>query len=89
MTPLMRRWLLVVVVLATAVLFSCAVKTWSTYVESYGAEAPYYGRTTNMDKWESPIVSMVIWDASGLALVAALAYGFARLRRVPNRVSAV
>jgi len=38
-------------------------------VGAYGNGPPYYGRTTNMDKWESPIPTLVILDVVSLAVL--------------------
>ncbi len=37
---------------------------------SFGGGPPYYGRSTNMDKWENPVPTLIVIDA--LALVVAL-----------------
>lgn len=36
---------------------------------AFGEGAPYYGRTTNMDKWENPVPIAVAVDAAVLAFV--------------------
>ena len=38
--------------------------------EAYGSGAPYYGRATNMDKWNSP------WPLVGTVAAIALALAF-------------
>ena len=51
--------------------------TW--LVEAFGAGPPYYGRTTNMDKWTNPIPILVIIDISAvLILIALLVLGFSK-----------
>ncbi len=45
---------------------------WVNYdnlVEAYGQGPPYYGRTTNMDKWASPLPGLAVIDS--LALLGA------------------
>ena len=37
-------------------------------IGTFGSGAPYYGRTTNMDKWENPIPTLVAIDVVVLAL---------------------
>mgnify|MGYP000361348859 CR=1 FL=1 len=44
--------------------------SWLSYDslhEAYGSGPPYYGRTVNMDKWQSPIPGLLMLD--GLALL--------------------
>ncbi|WP_179402148.1 hypothetical protein [Burkholderia guangdongensis] len=48
--------------------------------EAYGNGAPYYGRTTNMDKWTDPRPILAVVDAVMLAALGAFAY-WARRRR--------
>jgi len=36
-------------------------------VGAYGSGPPYYDRTTNMDKWESPISGLVALDIASIA----------------------
>lgn len=38
-------------------------------VGAYGNGPPYYGRTTNMDKWESPISTLVLLDIVSIAAI--------------------
>lgn len=61
-----------------------AVLAWANYAviaESYGSGPPYYGRTTNMDKWTNPLPGLVAIDLPGLALAGGLGYLGLRLRR--------
>jgi hypothetical protein len=61
-----------------------AVLAWANYdviVESYGSGPPYYGRTTNMDKWTNPMPGLLAIDLPGLALAGGLSYLGLRLRR--------
>jgi hypothetical protein len=61
-----------------------AVLAWANYgiiVESYGSGPPYYGRTTNMDKWTNPVPGLLAVDLPGLALAGGLGYLGLRLRR--------
>lgn len=65
-----------VVFILLALAITCAA-IWLTAVnltEAYGSGPPYYGRTTNMDKWESPILFLVLVDGVALAVSAALLY---------------
>ena len=50
---------------------------WINYtaiVEAYGSGPPYFNLTTNMDKWESPILMLAIIDIS-ILLVSYISYG--------------
>lgn len=40
----------------------------TTLWESYGNVPPYYGRSTNMDKWSNPWPGLVIIDALAVLL---------------------
>ncbi|RDU97988.1 hypothetical protein [Trinickia dinghuensis] len=42
--------------------------------EAFGGGPPYYGRTTNMDKWSNPLPVLAAIDALALLLIAAYAY---------------
>lgn len=68
------RAIAVMALLGTALWLNVNVLT-----ETYGAGPPYFGRTTNMDKWSSP------WPWLGpVDVVAALAIlGIMRPRRRP------
>jgi hypothetical protein len=39
--------------------------------EAYGSGPPYFGRTTNMDKWESPLMFLAV--INGIAVLLMLA----------------
>jgi len=53
-------------------------------MEAYGSGPPYYSRTTNMDKWESPLPVLLSVDA--IAMVAIAAFFFTgRARRRSNK----
>lgn len=65
-----------------------AVLAWANYtviVESYGSGPPYYGRTTNMDKWTDPVPGLLAIDLPGLGLAGGLGYLGVRLRRRSRR----
>lgn len=64
-----------------ACLISAAIAasvTWASLSEAYGAGPPYYGRTTNLDKWVNPFPLLLGVD--GPLLVLAL-FCAARARR--------
>lgn len=50
-----------------ALVLLAAVTLWINYRllnEAYGAGPPYYGRTTNMDKWSSPVLPLLVLDGA-------------------------
>lgn len=53
--------------------------------EAYGAGPPYYGRSTNMDKWTSPWPPLFAVDACTLVVCGALGL---RARRSKRRAPA-
>jgi len=40
-----------------------------TIIGAYGSGPPYYGRTTNMDKWESPLAALAILDILSITMI--------------------
>ena len=65
-----------------------AVLAWASYgviLESYGSGPPYYGRTTNMDKWTNPVPGLLAIGLPGLVLAGGLAYLALRLRSRAKR----
>lgn len=38
-------------------------------VGGYGDGPPYYSRTTNMDKWESPVPTLVVLDIVSIVVL--------------------
>jgi len=81
-SPATRRPLpLLAAVSIIVVLAVCALRTRGIYLEYYGDGPPYDVRTTNMDKWESPVFDLVVTNLMGLALVASAAYWLRRRAR--------
>jgi hypothetical protein len=48
------------------------VAHWNRLQEAYGDGPPYYGRSTNMDKWTSPWPGLLALDACTLVACGAL-----------------
>jgi len=46
---------------------------YSAIVEAYGSGAPYFNQTTNMDKWESPVLMLVVVDI-GILLISCVSF---------------
>lgn len=63
----MRKLLIAAAVVVVALL---AVLHWSLLQEAYGAGPPYYGRTVNMDKWNSPWPVLVAVDLTAVVVFA-------------------
>ncbi|BEU71625.1 hypothetical protein JK151_16540 (plasmid) [Ralstonia syzygii subsp. celebesensis] len=53
---------------ALLVLFTMYVNI-DTLIGAFGDGPPYYGRTTNMDKWENPIPKLVALDAVAVIIL--------------------
>ncbi|RKP50746.1 hypothetical protein [Trinickia fusca] len=53
------------VILAMVVAFNAI-----NLIEAYGSGAPYYSRTTNMDKWTNPLPILGAVDAVTVVLIA-------------------
>ena len=76
-----RSLTLLVAAFAGVVLVNYLLHARATYLEYYGDGPPYYGRTTNMDKWQSPVNKLLLSNGGGLALIAVVAYASRRLPR--------
>ncbi|MGN6082452.1 hypothetical protein [Trinickia sp.] len=48
--------------------------------EAFGNGPPYYGRTTNMDKWSNPLPVLAGVDALGVLAIALYVYFLRRKR---------
>ncbi|MBL8210448.1 MAG: hypothetical protein JNK87_07045 [Bryobacterales bacterium] len=59
-------------ILAAVILGAALWLNYSWLMEAYGSGPPYYGRTTNMDKWSSPLPLLAVADTLALALLALL-----------------
>ena len=67
---------------ATLALIGDLLRTRATWLEYYTDGTPYYGRTTNLDKWESPVMDLVTTDAIHLALLVGFGAIARRLWRI-------
>jgi hypothetical protein len=64
-------------------LLAAAWFNYAVLTEAFGSGPPYYGRTTNMDKWTNPVPAIVAVDL--VAVVAALLlWRFAGRRPAPR-----
>jgi hypothetical protein len=64
------RWTIAAGVVAAALWVSTGL-----LVEAYGSGSPHYGRTTNMDKWTSPWLSLALINGTALALALVVTPG--------------
>lgn len=42
--------------------------------EAFGDGSPYYGRTTNMDKWSNPVPMLAMVDIATVVVVGAMTW---------------
>ena len=64
--------------LLLVVALCCFASSGFVCSEAYGDGPPYYGRTTNMDKWSSPMLQLVILSGVGLAALVVAAVRWRR-----------
>ena len=80
MTGGVARVMRAIALVGAAVIFVAgAALNWIVLSELYGSGPPYYGRTTNMDKWTSPWPELAILDGMLVLVVLGLLV-YARLR---------
>ena len=73
------------VVSAAVVVAFLAWQSYDIVAEAYGPGPPYYGRTTNMDKWTDPLPGLAAVDLLGLGIAGGLLYLGLRRRRGRER----
>jgi hypothetical protein len=56
--------------------------------EAFGGGPPYYGRTTNMDKWSNPLPWLTALDLGAIAMVVALLVPILRRAAIEPGVAA-
>jgi hypothetical protein len=61
---------IVVLAAAFAIVGLCLYYDVATVTEFYGSGPPYYGGTTNMDKWSDPLPRLVVVNLGAAAVVA-------------------
>ncbi|WP_109482329.1 hypothetical protein [Paraburkholderia sp. C35] len=62
-----RAALLVAICMATLLVVAFNI---ANLVEAYGNGPPYYSRTVNMDKWQSPLPVLAAIDMAALLILA-------------------
>lgn len=79
----------------TGVLFALGLVGLAAYinvqslVEAYGSGPPYFGRTTNMDKWSDPLPGLLLLDALVLLIAAVAILQFLRRKQEHVALSTV
>lgn len=64
----------------TALVLVIAAFNFVNLVEAFGSGPPYYGRTTNMDKWSNPVPMLVVVDLLGLVAIGGYVWYVRRKR---------
>lgn len=78
----MKRYLAFLLLLVSlALICFAAYVTYDSIVGAFGSGPPYYGQTTNMDKWQNPIPYLAALDIVVLAVVFLLSRWALRLWR--------
>ena len=82
MRSALRRlsWIVLAVTLVMVAAFN-----YTNIEEAYGSGPPYYGPSTNMDKWIEPLPVMAAVDVATALLVATLIYMLLRKHRKKAR----
>jgi hypothetical protein len=77
-----KIWAPAAIASAVVLLVGVAWLNFINLAEAYGSGPPYYGRTTNMDKWSDPLPVLLLIDAVTVLLVGVLlAAGIRGLRK--------
>jgi len=63
-----RSVILSAIALCAAVALAVAINIINL-LDAYGSGAPYYSRTTNMDKWLDPLPALAVLDLALLVVV--------------------
>ena len=75
-------WFLLALVIAITALWA----GWGIWTEAYGSGPPYYGRTTNMDKWTSPLPTLTALGIGAFILTAlCVRFGLRKSNRLPQK----
>ena len=72
-----KRRVVLLGTIALLVIF-CLYVDYITYVEFYGDGPPYYGGTTNMDKWHNPLPLLALSNLAVLAAIGLIVKFFGR-----------
>lgn len=61
-------WLMCMAAIAITIIL--VVVSYHALMEAYGSGPPYFGRTTNMDKWSNPLPVLLLVNSIGLIVAA-------------------
>jgi len=75
--------------IALGLLGLASLINYQSLVEAYGSGLPFFGRTTNMDKWASPLPGLLLLDGLVLLIVVVAVVMFARRARELAALSSV
>ncbi len=65
----MKKYLAYLGIVGTlAMLAAVAWLNYDAIVGAFGDGPPYYARSTNMDKWENPVPTLIVLDATAVAI---------------------
>ncbi len=73
--------LLAVVIINILIVIVCIYINYINLIEAYGDGAPYYGRTTNMDKWSDPIPFLVALNIVTIAIISGSIWFFTKFKK--------
>lgn len=78
----MKKYLAVLLLLLSVGLVSFSIfVTYDNIVGAFGSGPPYYGQTTNMDKWQNPVPYLIGLDLFILVIIFLLARWSLRVLR--------
>lgn len=77
------------VLIALSLLGLAAYINVQSLVEAYGSGPPYFGRTTNMDKWSNPLPGLLLLDALVLLIVLVAILQFLRRKQEQEALGSV
>lgn len=77
------------VLVALSLLGLAAYINVQSLVEAYGSGPPYFGRTTNMDKWTDPLPGLLMLDALVLLIALVAILQFLRRKQEHDALCAV
>ena len=85
----MTRFRATGLVAALGLFTATAYINYVSLVEAYGSGPPYFGRTTNMDKWSDPLPGLLLLDALVLLIAAVAILQFLRRKQEHVALSTV
>ena len=79
----MRQLILRLIIVMTGVLIviACIYLNYINLIEAFGSGPPYYGRTTNMEKWSDPIPFLAALDGVVIAMFGGLTWLYMKVKK--------